>query len=189
LRQAAGATKQAFNRADALLASAQAYLRGDRPNHTPVEVMVTIPISDLRQGAANPTDVGCMGSSCISTETARRLGGDTACTYPGCTHRVFLEGHPIRHWADGGETSLGNIALLCSLHDRYVHEYGYGIELGLISDRSSAIRAVGSCRQSRRDPPLPIWAGPGSARRTRRWRSTPARSRANGMERPCRMVR
>lgn len=54
---------------------------------------------------------------------------DRTCTYPGCTHRLFLEGHHIRHWADGGETSLENTALLCSHHHRYVHEYGYTIEL------------------------------------------------------------
>ena len=58
------------------------------------------------------------------------LRRDTACTFPGCTHRIFLERHHIRHWADGGETSLMNTVLLCSLHHRYVHEYGYAIELG-----------------------------------------------------------
>ena len=42
----------------------------------------------------------------------------------------YLEGHHIEHWADGGETSLINVSLLCSLHHRYVHEYGYTIELG-----------------------------------------------------------
>jgi len=55
---------------------------------------------------------------------------DTGCTYPGCTNCIFLEGHHIKHWADGGETSLMNTALLCSAHHRYVHEYGYVIELG-----------------------------------------------------------
>jgi hypothetical protein len=54
---------------------------------------------------------------------------DSSCTFPGCTHRIFLEGHHIQHWADGGETSLRNITLLCSAHHRYVHEYGYTIEL------------------------------------------------------------
>lgn len=54
---------------------------------------------------------------------------DTACTFPGCTHRIFLEGHHIKHWADGGETSLLNTLLLCSHHHRFVHEYGYTIEL------------------------------------------------------------
>jgi len=55
---------------------------------------------------------------------------DSTCTFPGGSHRIFLEGHHIKHWADGGETSLHNTALLCSFHHRYVHEYSYGIELG-----------------------------------------------------------
>jgi hypothetical protein len=55
---------------------------------------------------------------------------DKTCTYPGCTNRIFLEGHHIKHWADGGETSLSNGLLLCSHHHRFVHEYGYTIELG-----------------------------------------------------------
>jgi len=55
---------------------------------------------------------------------------DSTCTFPGCSHRIFLEGHHIKHWADGGETSLNNTALLCTFHHRYVHEYGYEIELG-----------------------------------------------------------
>jgi hypothetical protein len=54
---------------------------------------------------------------------------DSMCGYPGCTHRLFLEGHHIKHWADGGETSLANGLLLCSWHHRHVHEYGYTIEL------------------------------------------------------------
>jgi hypothetical protein len=166
LRQAADAAKRAFNRADALLAITQAFLRGDRPNRTPIDVMVTIPLSDLREAAADPADVGCTGASCLAAETARRLScdagvidvvedehgvplsvgrkrrtiagsikrallkRDTTCTYPGCDHRIFLEGHHIQHWADGGETTLDNACLLCSHHHRYVHEYGYHIELG-----------------------------------------------------------
>ena len=55
---------------------------------------------------------------------------DKTCTFPGCANRLFLEGHHIKHWADGGETSLQNAALLCSTHHHYVHEYGYTIEIG-----------------------------------------------------------
>jgi hypothetical protein len=58
------------------------------------------------------------------------LKRDTACTFPGCTNHVFLEGHHIRHWADGGETKMDNLLMLCSHHHRFVHEYGYVIELG-----------------------------------------------------------
>jgi uncharacterized protein DUF222/HNH endonuclease len=169
LHQQVDATRRAFNRADALLSVAQAYLRGDRLHRVPVEVTITIPEGSLRRDALDAVDVvdvGWMGDSCVSTETARRLScdagvievvedehgvplsvgrkrrtiagsikrallqRDTACTFPGCTHRLFLEGHHIKHWVDGGETSLENTSLLCTHHHRYVHEYGYTIELG-----------------------------------------------------------
>jgi len=166
LHQRADAAKRGFHRADALVSVAQGYLRGDRPQRSPIEVTVTIPQSGLRADMTDPTEVGEMGESFVSAEAARRLSCDAGvvevvedehgtplsvgrkrrtiagalkralhkrdrmCTYPGCTHRLFLEGHHIKHWADGGETSLKNTALLCSLHHRHVHEYRYTIELG-----------------------------------------------------------
>jgi hypothetical protein len=167
LHRAVDATRRAFNRADALMMIAQSYLRSDRLNRAPVDVMVTVPASELREGGGDPTEVGAMGGSYVSAETARRLScdagvievvedddhgvplsvgrkrrsiagsikrallqRDTACVFPGCDNRVFLEGHHVRHWADGGETSLGNACLMCSLHHRFVHEYGYQVEMG-----------------------------------------------------------
>jgi hypothetical protein len=38
------------------------------------------------------------------------------------------EGHHVRHWAQGGPTTLSNLALLCRRHHRSVHEDGYQIE-------------------------------------------------------------
>ncbi|MEE4190407.1 MAG: HNH endonuclease signature motif containing protein, partial [Halieaceae bacterium] len=38
------------------------------------------------------------------------------------------DAHHIRHWADGGETRLDNLLLLCRHHHRLVHEGGYGLE-------------------------------------------------------------
>lgn len=52
---------------------------------------------------------------------------DRTCSFPGCSNRRFLEGHHIRHWADGGETSLPNLLHLCSRHHHFVHEQGYQI--------------------------------------------------------------
>jgi hypothetical protein len=166
LRQQADATKRAFSRADALVSLAQAYLRGDRPDRSPIEITLTIPEASLRAELVDPLEVGELGESFVSGQAARRLScdagvvevieddhgvplsvgrkrrtiagalkralhkRDTACSYPGCTNSMFLEGHHLKHWADGGETSLENGALLCSLHHRYVHEYEYEVELG-----------------------------------------------------------
>jgi len=38
-------------------------------------------------------------------------------------------GHHIRHWAQGGPTTLSNLALLCRWHHRAVHEEGYQVDL------------------------------------------------------------
>ena len=52
---------------------------------------------------------------------------DRTCRFPGCG-RPFGQGHHLRHWAAGGPTTLSNLALLCRLHHRAVHEEGYGVE-------------------------------------------------------------
>ena len=46
---------------------------------------------------------------------------DRGCRFPGCGCR-FTEAHHVKHWADGGETSLRNTLLLCRRHHRAVHE-------------------------------------------------------------------
>ncbi|PYN38933.1 MAG: HNH endonuclease, partial [Candidatus Rokuibacteriota bacterium] len=46
---------------------------------------------------------------------------------PGCGVR-FGQGHHIRHWAQGGATTLSNLALLCRRHHRAVHEEGYQVD-------------------------------------------------------------
>jgi len=53
---------------------------------------------------------------------------DKQCQFPGCTHQHFIDGHHIRHWADGGETSLDNLVLLCRHHHRLVHEGGFSCD-------------------------------------------------------------
>src|SRR5437762_3450508 len=52
---------------------------------------------------------------------------DRGCRFPGCSVR-FGQGHHIRHWAQGGPTTLSNLALLCRRHHRAVHEEGYGLD-------------------------------------------------------------
>ena len=48
---------------------------------------------------------------------------DRGCRFPGCGLR-FTDAHHVKHWADGGETSLRNLVLLCKRHHRAVHEGG-----------------------------------------------------------------
>ncbi len=51
---------------------------------------------------------------------------DRGCRFPGCGGR-FTQGHHLRHWAQGGPTTLSNLALLCRRHHRAVHEEGYQV--------------------------------------------------------------
>jgi Domain of unknown function (DUF222)/HNH endonuclease len=53
---------------------------------------------------------------------------DRGCRFPGCENHRFVDAHHIRHWARGGETSLGNLVLLCRRHHRLLHEGGYSID-------------------------------------------------------------
>jgi 5-methylcytosine-specific restriction endonuclease McrA len=52
---------------------------------------------------------------------------DRGCRFPGCG-LPFGQGHHLRHWAQGGPTTLSNLALLCRRHHRAVHEEGFKVE-------------------------------------------------------------
>jgi hypothetical protein len=52
---------------------------------------------------------------------------DRGCRFPGCGSR-YTDGHHVRHWANGGETSLRNTLLLCRHHHTLVHEGGWSVE-------------------------------------------------------------
>ncbi|MFV2000767.1 MAG: DUF222 domain-containing protein, partial [Acidimicrobiia bacterium] len=48
---------------------------------------------------------------------------DGGCTWTGCTAPVsWCDAHHIIHWADGGETTLANMALICRRHHTMTHE-------------------------------------------------------------------
>ncbi len=52
---------------------------------------------------------------------------DHGCRFPGCSCSRFVDAHHITHWADGGETRMDNLVLLCRRHHRLVHEAGFGV--------------------------------------------------------------
>ena len=53
---------------------------------------------------------------------------DGGCRFPGCNQQRWTDAHHIRHWADGGETSLENLITLCRYHHRALHRDEYRIE-------------------------------------------------------------
>jgi HNH endonuclease len=57
------------------------------------------------------------------------LNRDRPCRFPGCQVRVG-QGHHVRHWVNGGPTTLSNLVLLCRRHHRAMHEEGYQVECG-----------------------------------------------------------
>ena len=83
---------------------------------------------------------------------------DETCCFPGCERTRHLQAHHRRHWADGGETSLDNLVLLCFHHHRLVHEGGYTVE----SDGADGIRfrnRRGVLTANLPPRPPPGWAG------------------------------
>ena len=65
----------------------------------------------------------------IPPATRRALESrDRGCRFPGCGSR-FTDAHHVVHWADGGETKLDNLVLLCRVHHRLLHEAGFRLEL------------------------------------------------------------
>ena len=75
-----------------------------------------------------PLDVGRKQRT-VSTPLKRALySRDRGCTFPGCQRKRYLDAHHLEHWANGGETSLDNLTLLCTHHHRLLHEGGFRVE-------------------------------------------------------------
>ncbi len=52
-------------------------------------------------------------------------GRDRSCRFPGCSASRRLDAHHVEHWANGGETALTNLVLVCRHHHRALHEGGF----------------------------------------------------------------
>ena len=82
----------------------------------------------LRHGAdGGVLDVG-RRTRTIPTALRRALESRdrNQCQFPGCTSR-HCDAHHVVHWADGGETKLSNLALVCRFHHRALHEEGFQV--------------------------------------------------------------
>jgi hypothetical protein len=84
---------------------------------------------ELRERDGEPLSLGRKRRS-VSPALRRALASrDRGCRFPGCESRRFVDAHHVRHWSQGGETSLDNLVSLCRRHHRLVHECGYTVEL------------------------------------------------------------
>jgi uncharacterized protein DUF222 len=77
---------------------------------------------------------------------------DRHCRFPGCDrHHTWCDTHHALHWADGGETALSNLLLMCRRHHRMVHRSG-GFTLELFDGRPVFRRPDGSVLEDRAPP-------------------------------------
>jgi hypothetical protein len=145
--------------ADGACELAEAALRGAATERQPVEVRVHIEASSLvgstesgdgispetsrrlccdagivpvlEDGAGKVLDVGRRTRAVpapIRRALERRHG--RMCSFPGCTHRRFVDAHHLVHWLDGGETSVDNLTFVCRRHHRFLHEHGFSVFRG-----------------------------------------------------------
>jgi hypothetical protein len=86
-------------------------------------------ITLLEDKDGTPLDVGRKTRS-IPPAIRRALNArDRGCRFPGCPNTRYVDGHHIRHWAQGGETRLHNLLTLCRFHHRQVHEGGVIVQV------------------------------------------------------------
>ncbi|MHB8188741.1 MAG: HNH endonuclease signature motif containing protein, partial [Dermatophilaceae bacterium] len=64
-----------------------------------------------------PLDVGRTKRLVTPALLAALWARDKGCTFPGCGRPPqWCDAHHVRHWVDGGATSLLNLTLLCAYH-------------------------------------------------------------------------
>jgi hypothetical protein len=113
-------------------ADAESLTRGTGRADLPIDTLKRLlcdcsVVTVTEDGEGKPLDVGRKQRT-VSTPLKRALHArDRGCTFPGCHRTRYLDGHHLKHWIHGGETSPGNMTLLCTYHHRLLHEGGYSI--------------------------------------------------------------
>ena len=77
---------------------------------------------------------------------------DRCCRFPGCDRpATWCDAHHVKHWTDGGPTSLRNLVLLCNRHHHLIHRAGWNVELA--PDRTLTVITPTGRRLIGRPPP------------------------------------
>ncbi|HEY9314712.1 HNH endonuclease signature motif containing protein [Williamsia sp.] len=78
-----------------------------------------------------PLDVGRDHRTVTPAIRKALIARDRGCSFPGCDCPPGrTDAHHIRHWSQGGATSLANTVLLCRRHHRYIHHMGWEVFIG-----------------------------------------------------------
>jgi hypothetical protein len=97
----------------------------------------------ITDGGSQPLDVGRKTKvvpPALRRAVAVRDGG---CAFPSCDRpSSWCDAHHVRHWADGGSTSIDNLVLLCRRHHRLVHHNRFSVEM--TNERPRFFRADGT---------------------------------------------
>lgn len=76
----------------------------------------------ITRGRSEPLDVGRRTPVVPPALRRALVVRDGGCAFPGCERpHPWCDAHHVVHWADGGETRLDNLLLLCRPHHRAVH--------------------------------------------------------------------
>jgi hypothetical protein len=76
----------------------------------------------LENAKGEPLDVGRRTRTLPPGIRRALQARDKGCRFPSCCFKRYVDGHHVQHWANGGETRLGNLVTLCRFHHRLVHE-------------------------------------------------------------------
>ncbi|MEO3768869.1 DUF222 domain-containing protein [Micromonospora sp. B9E7] len=81
-------------------------------------------------GAGQPLDLGRQRRLITGPLRRALVLRDRGCAFPGCDRPPrWCDAHHIKHWADGGDTSLDNAVLLCGHHHRHLHHSDWAVRL------------------------------------------------------------
>jgi Domain of unknown function (DUF222)/HNH endonuclease len=105
----------------------------------------------VTKGRSQPIELG-RRTKAVPPGLRRALAArDGGCRFPGCGRPPgWADAHHVIHWADGGETSLSNLVLLCRPHHRAIHR-GFGVEM--VDGHPTFTRPDGSMIGERAAPP------------------------------------
>jgi hypothetical protein len=101
---------------------------------------------------SQPLDVGRRTPVVPAALRRAVIARDRHCRFPGCDRpQTWCDAHHVVHWADGGETALPNLLLLCRRHHGLVHRRG-GFGLELVEGRPVFRRPDGTELEDRAPP-------------------------------------